>query len=414
MSKETFTIKIENNEWNEALDKSFDKAIKKVKIDGFRPGKAPKDVYLKKFGPESLYMEAVDMVLPGAYSRIIKENNLNPMAQPSVDIKSIDATGVAFEFKVVVKPEVKLGKYKGLKVKKDTVTVTKEEIDHEIEHICSHYSELLIKEDQASLGDTAVIDFEGFKDGQSFEGGKGENHPLELGSNTFIPGFEEQVVGMKKGDTKDIKVTFPADYHSEDLKGQEVTFKVTVNEVKTKVVPEINEDFFKDLNLEGVNSEQALRDYVETNLKARKEADNENIFIDELLKAAASNIKVEIDDEIVNEEIDRMMGQFEEQLKMQGIGLDMYYQITKSDENALRTQMTPEAKNRVTYRLMLEAIANNEGIEITDSEASNEAASLASKYQVSEDEFLKTFGGLDMVKYDMLMRRTLELLKDNN
>ena len=236
-------IKVEGKEWEEALDKAFVKANAKAKIDGFRPGKAPKEVFLKKYGKEALYMDAADIVLDGAYRKVFEDNkDLEIVAQPEIGLKSIDEKGVEFTFKLTLKPEVKLGKYKGLNVKKDSVKVTKEEVEHEIEHLRSHYAENVVKEGKVENGDIAIIDFEGFKDGKAFDGGKGENYSLTIGSNTFIPGFENQIIGMAKGEEKDINVTFPEDYHSEELKGQPVVFKVKVNEIKEVKIPELDKD----------------------------------------------------------------------------------------------------------------------------------------------------------------------------
>ena len=405
-------IKIEGKKWEEALDKAFTKANAKAKIDGFRPGKAPKDVFLKKYGKESLFMDAADIVLEDAYHQVFEDNkDLDIVAQPEIALKSIDEKGVEFTFKLTLKPTVKLGKYKGLSVKKDSVKVTKEEVEHEIEHLRSHYAENVIKEGSVESGDIAIIDFEGFKDGKAFDGGKGENYSLTIGSNTFIPGFEEQIIGMNKGEEKDINVTFPSDYQSEELKGAPATFKVKVNEIKTVKVPELDKDFFEDLGMEGINSKEALESQVKENLKARREADADNKYIDALLDAASKNVEVDIPDVMINEEQDRILKQYEENLKMQGLSLEQFYQFTNSDEAALKEQMKEEATKRVTFRLMLEEIAKAGKIEISDDKANEEADVLAKRYQMPKDEFLKAFGGLDMVKYDLKMRAAIETLK---
>lgn len=405
-------IKVEGKEWEEALDKAFVKANAKAKIDGFRPGKAPKEVFLKKYGKEALYMDAADIVLDGAYRKVFEDNkDLEIVAQPEIGLKSIDEKGVEFTFKLTLKPEVKLGKYKGLNVKKDSVKVTKEEVEHEIEHLRSHYAENVVKEGKVENGDIAIIDFEGFKDGKAFDGGKGENYSLTIGSNTFIPGFEEQIIGMAKGEEKDINVTFPEDYHSEELKGQPVVFKVKVNEIKEVKIPELDKDFFEDLGMEGIDSKESLEAQVKENIKARRDADAENKYIDELLEAAAKNVEVDIPDVMISEEQDRILRQYEENLKMQGLTLEQFYQFTNSDEAALREQMKDEATKRVTYRLMLEAIAKAEKIEITDEKANEEAETLAKRYQMPVDEFLKAFGGIEMIKYDLEMRGAIDTLK---
>ena len=411
MEKEIL-IKIEGEEWKDALDKAFKKLNKTAKIDGFRPGKAPKEVFLKKYGMTSLYMEAAEGLLDKAYELMLKENGDDVIvAQPEVNMNAVTDDYVEFKFNLTLKPEVKLGKYTNLGVKKDEVKVTKEEISQAIDAMRERYIENIDKDGKVENGDVAVIDFEGFKDGVAFEGGKGENYSLKIGSNSFIPGFEEQIIGMSKGEEKDLNLKFPEDYHAEDLKGTEVVFKVKVNEIKEQKLPELDKDFFEDLGMEGIDTKEKLEAQIEENLKARKEADAENKYIDELLEKASKNVKVDIPEVMIKEEIDRIIRQYEENLKMQGLTLEMFYQFTNSDEAALRDQMKGEATNRVTYRLMLEAIGEEENIEITDEEANEEAANLASKYQMDKDEFLNLFGGIEMVKYDMKMRRALEVLK---
>lgn len=409
------TIKIEGKEWEDALDKAFEKANKKVKIDGFRQGKAPKEVFIKKYGEESLFMDAADLVLQPAYQKMLDENkDVEIVAQPEVALKSISKDGVEFIFTITTKPEVKLGKYKKLGVKKEKVEVTKEEIENALNETLNRYAENVVKEGKVENGDIAIIDFEGFKDGVAFEGGKGENYSLTIGSNTFIPGFEDQIIGMSKDEEKDINVTFPEDYHSEDLKGQKVVFKVKVNEIKTTKIPELDKDFFEDLAMEGIDSKESLEKQLEENIKAHKEQHAEDHYIDELLKKGIENMEVDIPEAMINEELDRMIRQYEENLKMQGLTLEQFYQFTNSDEAALKDQMKEEAEKRVASRLLLEAIKVEEKIEIADDEAKKEAEELAKKYNMEKDEFLKLFGGIEMVKYDMEMRRAIEILKENN
>ena len=409
------TIKIEGKEWKDALDKAFEKANKKVKIDGFRQGKAPKEVFIKKYGEESLFMDAADLVLQPAYQKMLDENkDVEIVAQPEVALKSISKDGVEFVFTITTKPEVKLGKYKKLGVKKEKVEVTKEEIESALNETLNRYAENVVKEGKVENGDIAIIDFEGFKDGVAFEGGKGENYSLTIGSNTFIPGFEDQIIGMSKDEEKDINVTFPEDYHSEDLKGQKVVFKVKVNEIKTTKIPELDKDFFEDLAMEGIDSKESLEKQLEENIKAHKEQHAEDHYIDELLKKGIENMEVDIPEAMINEELDRMIRQYEENLKMQGLTLQQFYQFTNSDEAALKDQMKEEAEKRVASRLLLEAIKVEEKIEIADDEAKKEAEELAKKYNMEKDEFLKLFGGIEMVKYDMEMRRAIEILKENN
>ena len=409
------TIKVEGKEWETAKDKAFKEAIKKVKIDGFRPGKAPKEVFLKKYGEEALFLDAADLCLQDAYSKMLDENkDLEIVAQPDVALKGISKESVEFTFTIVTKPEVKLGKYKKLGIEKESTEVTKEEIEQSILEMRNKYAETSVKDGKIGNNDVAIIDFEGFKDGVPFEGGKGENYSLTIGSNTFIPGFEEQLIGMKAGEEKEIEVTFPEDYHAEDLKGAKATFKVKVNEVKETIIPELDKDFFEDLGMEGIDTKEALEKQVEENIKAHKEHHAEDHFIDNLLDAAAKNMEVDIPEVMINEEIDRMMKQYEENLKMQGLTLEMFYKFTNADETALREQMKEEATKRVSSRLLLEAIKDAEKIEVSEEEAEKEADVLAEKYNMKKDEFLKLFGGIDMVKYDLEMRKAIDVLKDNN
>lgn len=414
-NEKEITITIEGKEWKDAIDKAFEEANKKVKIDGFRPGKAPKDVFYKKYGKESLFLDAADIVLNDAYKKMIDENkDLKIVAQPQVALRSISEEKVEFNFTLTTYPEVKLGKYKKLGVEKEAVEVTEEEIKNAIEEMRNRYAENITKDGAIEEGNIAIIDFDGYKDGVAFEGGKAENYSLEVGSHTFIPGFEEQLVGLKAGDEKDIEVTFPEDYHAEELKGQKAIFKIKVNEVKEVKIPELDKDFFEDLGMEGIDSEESLRKQVTENIEAHKEHHAEDHFIDSLLEKAMEGMTVDVPEAMVTEEVDRMLRQYEENLKMQGITLEQFYQFTNSDEAALKDQMKEEALKRVKERLLLEAIKEQEKIEATEEEVEKEADSLATKYNMKKDEFLKLFGGLEMVKYDLEMRKTIEFLKDNN
>lgn len=405
-------VKIEGKEWQEALDRALDKNLAKADIKGFRKGHVPKDVFLKKYGKESLYMDAANESLNAAYTELLNKNkDLELVAEPQIDIKDINDKGITFEFTLTLKPEVKLGKYTGLNVKKESTKVTKEEIAKTIDEMRNRYAENVTKKGAVANGDIAVIDFEGFKDGVAFAGGKGENYSLTIGSNTFIPGFEEQLIGMKKGEVKEIEVTFPKDYQAEELKGAKATFKVKVNEVKEVKIPELDKDFFEDLGMEGVDSKETLEAEVKKTIEAQKERNAENKYMDDLLEAAAKNVKVDIPHVMIHEEAHRMVHQYEETLRMQGLTLEQFYQFTHSDEHALMEQMEPEAEKRVLYRLMLEEIAKAEKIAPTKKEVEEEAERLAKQYEMPKDEFLKAFGGIEMVEYDIKMRNAMETLK---
>lgn len=411
MEKEIL-VKFEGEEWQDALNQAFKKANKTAKIDGFRPGKAPKDVFLKKYGIGVLFEEAAEILLEDAYKKVMEDNkDLQIVAQPRVEINSVTEDAIEYKFVLVTKPEVELGKYNGFNIKKEEVTVTDEEVDEALINMRKRYTENVNKDGKVEDGDIAVIDFEGFDNGVPFEGGKGEDYSLKIGSNTFIPGFEEQIIGMSKGEEKDINVTFPEDYHSENLKGKPVVFKVKVKEVQEVKLPELDKDFFEDLGMEGIEGAESLKKQLKENIEARKTQEVENKYIDELLEAAAGETKVSIPHIMIHDELDRMLKQYEERLKMQGITLEMFYQFTNSDEKALKDQLHGEAEKNVKYRLMLEAIAEKENIQISDEEASKEAEDLAIKYDMNKDEFLKLFGGLEMVKYDLSMKRAIEILK---
>ena len=409
------TVAINGDEWETALDKAFKKKNKEVTIPGFRKGKATRAVFEKKFGKESLFLDASDEVIQSAYIKALADSKLVPVAQPKVDITKIDENGVEFKFTIITRPDVKIKTYKDLKVTKKKVKVTKEEIEHEISHILDRYTDLVEKKTgKVENGNVTVIDFEGFKDGVAFDGGKGENYELEIGSNTFIPGFEEQLVGMKTGEEKEIKVKFPEEYPAEELRGKDATFKVKVNEIKEKVARELDEELFEDLGMEGVNSKETLEKEVKEHLEAHKEADSENDYIDELLEKVSKNVEVDIPEEMVEEEVDRLMHRYEEQLKMQGISLELYYQFARTSEKDLRNQLEKEAYKNVLYRLMLEEIIKLEKITVTDKDSEEEAKNLADKYKMDKDEFLKAFGGIELIKYDLEMRKVIELLKELN
>lgn len=413
-NKHEKTIIIDGDAWKNALTKAYEKNNKKAKIDGFRPGKAPYDIYVKKFGVESLFLDAADMVVEDAYLKAIEEDKLIPVCEPEVNIKEVDDKKIEFVFTIITKPELTIKKYKNLKIKKEDASVSEEEIDEEIKHLLEHYAELEIKDGKVENGDTVIIDYEGFVDGVAFEGGKAENYSLEIGSGSFIPGFEDQLIGMEKELEKEIEVTFPEDYHAENLKGQKATFKVKVHEIKTRKQRELDEEFFEDLGMEGVNSVETLRSSIKEHLETHKKNDVENKFVEDLMDAISKNTDVEIPDKMVEEEVDRLLKRAEENLKYQGISLDLYYQFTKTTEADLRNQLESEAFKNVLYRLILEEIIKLEKIEVTDEEIEEELAKMAERYKTSKEEIAKELGGKEMVKYDLEARHTFEKLSEYN
>lgn len=404
-------VEITGKDWEKKLDETFKKIIKKVKIDGFRPGKAPRNIYEQKYGKQSIVVEAVDSCMNEAYVKALKEFKGEPIMQPTVGIEKADETGVIYVFTFTTKPEIKINKYTNLGVKKDSVKVTKKDVDNEIEKMRKEYADLTVKDGKAENGDTVIIDFEGFDGDKAFEGGKAENYALELGSNSFIPGFEEALIGVKKGDKKDVNVTFPKDYHAEELKGKPVVFKVLVHEVKTKVYPELDEDFFLDLGLEDVKTKEDLEKKVKETMTEQREYEAENKYVDELFEALLKETSVEVPHELIHEELDRMVDQYAERLKMQGITLEQFYKFTNSSEEALKAQMHEEAEKRVKLRFAIDEIIELEKIDATDEEANRDAEEKAKKHGMDKDEYIKAFGGLEMLKYDIKVQKVLDILK---
>ena len=408
------TVTIDGDEWKKKLDETFKKVIKTVKIDGFRPGKAPRDVYEKKYGKQALVVEAVDSYMNEAYKKALDDfkGDINEIImQPSVSLDKADTDGVTYKFIFTTKPEIKFNKYTDLKVKKPSVKVTDKDVEEEIEKLKKEYADLSVKDGKIEKGDTAVIDFESFDGDKAFEGGKGENYSLEIGSNSFIPGFEDALIGLKAGDKKDVKVTFPKDYHAEELKGKPVTFKVLVHEVKTKVYPELNEEFFKDLGLDDVKTLDDLKKTIKDTMTSSKEFEAENKYVDDLFEALLKETSVEVPHELVHEEIDRMIKQYEERLKMQGVTLDQFFKFTNSNIEALEAQMHEEAEKRVKLRFAIDEIIKLEKISVTDEEAEKDAIEKAKKHNMDKDEYVKAFGGLDMLKYDLMVSKVIDIIK---
>lgn len=408
-----FETKIEGKAWSDALDKAFNTKKKDLKVDGFRKGNCPKDIYIKKFGIETLFMDAVDNCINDAYHKILDDNKLVPVCEPKVDIKNINADFVEFVFTVIERPEVKLGKYQKLGVKKEKVEVTDEEVEHELMHLKEKYADIVeLDSGKVEKGFTAVINFSGVVDGKVLEGGTGENYPLEIGSNTFIPGFEDGLIGMEIGEEKVLKLKFPEEY-VENLKGKDVEFTVKVTGLKKRVLPEMNEDFFKDLGYENVKTEAELKAEIKKHLLEHKEADAENKYIDELLRKASENIEVEINPEIIENEQNRMIDDYRNNLKMQGLSLEQYLQFTKSSIEDLKKQIEPEATSRVKIRYLLEEVSKKENVEVTDEEVKEEVNRISTAYNVPENEVIDMIGGEEIIKADLKMRKAVDIIKEN-
>ena len=415
-NKLELTVKIEGEEWTKAVDASFKKNVKNVAVDGFRKGKCPRDIYEKKYGKESLYIDAAEGLLQDAYRKVMEENkDVIPVVRPSVDIKSIDENGVEFSFIIITSPEVKIKKYKGLKVKKEKVEVTKEEIEHELGHLLERYTELVTKEGKVEEGDIAVIDFEGFKDGVAFEGGKGENYSLEIGSNTFIPGFEDQLIGLKKGEETDVNVSFPENYFSKELAGKPATFKVKVNEIKTKEYPKMDDEFAKDVSEFDTLKELKAdtRAHLEEENSRRAKYEMEEDAIEEVTHSA----KIDIPAKMLDAEIDGYIHDMNHRLEHQGMTLDMYMQMMNTDLASVRDEFRGKAEHNIMTRLVLEAIFEAEKIEITDEDINKKLADVAKEYGRDAEEFVakandqvKEFAKEEL-KYDLAVKFIMDNAK---
>lgn len=415
-NKGVLTFEVSVEDFDQALDQAFKKVSKDVQIPGFRKGKIPRSIFEKRFGVESLYQDAVDIVLPSAYSKAVDEAEIFPIAQPSIDIDQIEkGQPLVFTAEVEVKPEVKLGEYKGLEVEEKSVEVTDEDVEQEIENLRERQAELVVKEDsEIEDGDTAVIDFEGFKDGVAFEGGQGENHSLEIGSGQFIPGFEEQLIGKKAGDETEVEITFPEEYHAEDLAGRDAVFKVKIHEVKAKELPELDDEFAKDVD-EEVETLDELKAKKREELETNKKQQAENEQREELLQQASDNIEVEVPEAMVDTEVNQMVREFEQQLQMQGMTLEMYSQFSGQDENALKEQMREDAEKRVKTNLTLEAIAEAENLEATEEDIDAELEKMGSMYGVEKEQLLQMLGGsTETLENDLKMRAAIEFLAENS
>ncbi|WP_368644839.1 trigger factor [Alkalibacterium putridalgicola] len=394
----------------QGLDKTFKKVQKNLNVPGFRKGRVPRRIFNQMYGEAALYEDTLNDLLPDAYSKALDEVDVEPVAQPNIDIKSV---GKNQDWELVaeltLKPDVELGQYKDLDVAKQDREVTEEEVEESIERRRQGMAELVIKEDAAEEGDTVVIDYKGFKGEEAFEGGEGENHSLELGSNSFIPGFEEQLVGVKAGDEKEVNLTFPEEYHSDELAGQEATFKVKVHEVKSKELPELDDEFVKDLD-EDVETVDELKEKARKELEERKETAANDARDDEAIRKAVENAKIEeIPHEMAHEEVHRQMEMFLNNLKQQGISADMYYQMTGSTEADLHKQFEGEAEFNVRTNLVLEAIVEEENLEATEEDMEKEISELAEQYNMDVEQVRNVLSP-QLLNRDISLKKAIDLI----
>ncbi|MGA8943058.1 MAG: trigger factor [Thermoactinomyces sp.] len=413
------TVETDEKSVADALDQAFKKVVKKVNVPGFRKGRVPRPVFEKRFGVEALYQDALDILLPEAYEKAVKETGIVPVDRPEIDVEQLEkGKSLIFKATVTVKPEVELGEYKGLEVEVDEekYTVKAEDVDAELEKMQKQQGQLEAVEDgSVENGDRVIIDFEGFVDGEPFEGGKAEQYTLEVGSGSFIPGFEEQLVGMKPGEEKEIEVTFPEDYHADELKGKPALFKVKLHEIKRLNLPELDDEFAQDVS--EFDTLDELKADIEKNLKEKAEKEKENFIRNELVEKAAQNAEVEIPEVMIEQETENMLRQFEQRLMYQGLNLETYAKFTGQDRDALKNQFKEDAKKRVLGNLTLEAIAKEENIDVSDEEVEAEIKQMAEEMGRDTEEvrrILESQNALDSVKEQLRAKKTIDLLVSNS
>ncbi|HDM8824678.1 trigger factor [Staphylococcus aureus] len=408
------TVTVPAEKVNKALDQAFKKVVKQINVPGFRKGKVPRPIFEQRFGVEALYQDAIDILLPDAYGEAIDETDIKPVAQPEVSVTQIEkGKDFIFEATVTVEPEVKLGDYKGLEIEKQETELSDDELQEAIDHSLGHLAEMVVKEDGVvENGDTVNIDFSGSVDGEEFEGGQAEGYDLEIGSGSFIPGFEEQLEGMKVDEEKDVVVTFPEEYHAEELAGKEATFKTKVNEIKFKEVPELTDEIANELDAEA-NTVDEYKENLRKRLVEQKATDAENVEKEEAITKATDNTTIDIPEAMVNTELDRMVSEFAQRIQQQGLDLQTYFQISGQDETQLREQMKDDAEQRVKTNLTLTAIAEAEKIEATDEDIDKELEKMSKQFNISVEDIKNTLGNTDIIKNDVRIQKVIDLLRDN-
>ena len=406
-------LTVEAQKFSDAIQKVYFQSAKYFNIPGFRKGKAPMNIVEKYYGKEIFYEDAFNEVAPEVLEEAVKENNIEIVSRPDIDVTQIEkGKDLIFTAVFQTKPEVELGKYKGIEIPKIEYTVSDEDINHELGHMQEHNSRLISVEDRpVEKGDIAVIDFEGFVDGVAFEGGKAENHELEIGSNTFIPGFEDQIIGMKIDEEKDINVKFPDEYFSKDLAGKDATFKVKLHEIKKKELPELDDEFAKDVSEFDTLEElkKSIKDKIEKDNEQKQKYETE----DAVIKAVCENIKVDIPSGMIESETEDMLKNIETRLSYQGLKLDQYLQIMGKTAEEVKKEYEPQAIEAVKSRLMLEAVVKAEKIEATEDEIVEKVKEMAENYGKSDEELLKNENLRNYIKSGIETEKALDFLVKN-
>lgn len=407
-------VVVDEKTWKDAQEKAFNKLAENVTIDGFRKGKAPKNLVRSKIDPMKVLDEAINALLPKAYQEILEQDGIRPYARPQVDVTKVSDTELEIKFILVVAPEVKLGKYKGLEIGKETVKVTAKDIEEALEGARKDNATLVVKEGASVLGDTVVMDFVGKVGGEAFEGGSAENYELELGSNQFIPGFEDQLVGHKAGEAVLVNVKFPENY-TENLKGKDATFECTIHEVKEKKLPELNDEFVKELKIEGVDSVEAFRARKESDLKREKETQARRQYMAKLVEAIAKDAQVELAPEIVESQTESRREDVIKRIEQSGIQLEQYLQILGQTEEQFMAQIREQALKETVEYVVLEEIGKAEEIEITDADLEFEFAKIADQYNMKIEDVKKALSqNLEEFRHNLKMQRIDDLLYNEN
>lgn len=413
LNKGELTFKIDLDKIKEGLDKAFDKNKKNIKVPGFRKGKVSRQVFNQMYGEEALYQDALNIMLPEVYAEAVAEAGIDPVGQPNISVESMEK-GKPWVLKadVSVKPDVKLGEYKGVEVPKQNTRVYKKDIDAKLDSMLQSQAELVLVDRPAKDGDTVIIDFDGSVDGNHFEGGKANNYSLELGSGSFIPGFEDQLVGHKAGDDVEVKVTFPADYPQKDLAGKEALFETKIHEVKEKQLPKLDDEFAKDVD-EDVDTLEALKEKIKTELKEQKEAAAHDTIENNAIDAAVNNATVkDIPQVMLDEDVERQMDQYLAGIQQQGIPADMYFKMTGTSKDDLKKQFVAGADKRVKTSLVLEAIVKAEKINPSEDDVNAEVADLAKQYGMKEEAVRGALSD-DMLKHDIGIQKAVSVVVDN-
>ncbi|MEB7806642.1 trigger factor [Mammaliicoccus fleurettii] len=404
------TVTVPKEEVDKGLDKAFKKVVKQINVPGFRKGKMPRPLFEQRFGVESLYQDALDFILPEAYGNAVEEAEINPVDRPEIDVTQMEkGKELIFEATVTVEPEVELGDYKGLAIEKQDREVNDEEFDKALEEAVSRQAELTVKEGEIAQGDVVNINFDGYVDGEAFEGGQAEGYDLEIGSGSFIPGFEEQLIGLKASDSKEVVVTFPEEYHAEELAGKEATFKCDINEVKSKEIPELDDELAQELD-ESVKTVDEYKEKLRKDLADAKLNQAEATEKEEAITKASDNATVEIPEAMINTELDRMMQEFEQRISQQGLNLELYYQFSGQSEEELKAQMKEDAEKRVKTNLTLRAIADAENIEVSDSDVEAELTKMSEQFGLSVEDIKSTLGNNDILVNDLKIQKVIDLL----